>query len=165
MGRYLRVYRANMSRREAALRSGVSEVRWEQVENGWEPDEEGNLAPISRVPASAIAAMCVAVGADTATALRLAGHDPSRYTSLIDNPPTHSMHVDATAGGERAAAQVAAETRRRVAVACRDLANEIAEHVPDDRLLYWSGYIDALRRVVDEQMAAAARELESQLRG
>lgn len=85
LGEYLREARGRMSVREAARRAEVSESRWRQVEAGVQKMAGGIEVPVHPRPET-VAAMCVAIGADAARGLELAGHDPDQYRWLVEAP-------------------------------------------------------------------------------
>lgn len=81
LGDYLRERRGQMSKREAARRAGISETRWRHIEAGTQRVAGADI-PITVRPDN-VAAASRAVGADVATALDLAGYDPSLYSHLV----------------------------------------------------------------------------------
>lgn len=83
LGAYLRESRGRMSIREAARRAELSESRWRQVEAGYQRMAGGIEVPVHPRPET-VAAMCLAIGADTRRGLELAGHDPSQYGWLVE---------------------------------------------------------------------------------
>jgi hypothetical protein len=164
LGRFLSAYRWRLSVAEAARRAGVPVARWQEI-------EEGNLAP-SEVPAVSpytVAAMCVAIGADIATGLELAGHDPRRYAYLLQNPPQQMRQrgtlspriaiyrdiIEAAAVPAVDPRPAIASTYREVAAENRLLADHLMESPPDERVEYWRGYADALRAIAGEQVRMA----------
>jgi hypothetical protein len=175
LGRFLAAYRAHLSPAEAARRAGVPETRWVEVESGPSgptvtTDSKGGLRT---VPPQTVAAMCTAVGADIATGLKLAGHDPGEYEYLVDAPPKlmhlrpsmtpciaiHRAIVDATGASPRVdpRPQIAA-IYRAVAAANHALSERLINEPPDGRTDYWRGYADALRAIADEQTRMAAAD-------
>lgn len=169
LGRYLRAYRGNLTREEAARRSGLSEARWEQVETGSLSSDRG-LGPLQ---ARTVAAMCAAVGADVSRGLRLAGYDPDDVKYLLESPPGHmpvatslspriAFHrtiADIAAAPPSETAKLIASVYRDVAAENRHLAERIANSPPDERTEYWAGYVAALRAIADEQLRIADLEL------
>jgi hypothetical protein len=169
--RYLSAYRGNLSRGEAARRSGLPEALWERVE-GTDPSE---TVP-DLLPAAIVAAMCVTVGADVATGLQLAGHRPDLYPYLVERPPVYTPLTgssQAPTGPYIATPHVVAEVlavesedaHRRMAVVYRQLAlsnwqmaNRILENRPDEREEYWVGYAAAIRAIAEQQAWAADQE-------
>jgi hypothetical protein len=164
LGRYLSAYRWRLSVAEAARRAGVPPDRWQAI-------EKGNAAPSSVSPYT-IAAMCVAIGADIATGLELAGHDPREYSYLLQHPPQQMRQRAALSPRiaiyrdiiEAAAVPVVdprpaiASTYREVAAENRLLAERLMESPPDERTDYWHGYADALRAIAGEQSRMADPE-------
>ena len=170
LGKFLAAYRGHLSRVEAARRAGLSEARWADIEHGAVGTEWSAGGPA--VSAQTVAAMCVAVGADVATGLKLAGHDPRDYDYLLSAPP-RLMHLRgalspciaiyraiadaATAPGIDPRPTIAA-IYREVASKNRRLADRLLESPPDRRAEYWRGYADALRAIADEQSEMADTE-------
>jgi transcriptional regulator with XRE-family HTH domain len=161
LGRFLAAYRGHLSMAEAARRAGVSQSRWNHIETGG----TSTASDIPAVSAHTVAAMCVAVGADIATGLKLAGHDPRDYDYLLDTPP-QLMHlrgplspgiavyraiVDAAAVPGVDPRPMISAIYRDVAAENRLLADRLQQSPPDGRAEYWRGYADALRAVADEQ--------------
>ncbi len=64
----------DLSKREAARRSGISEGRWRQIVSGFQRPGSGPAA--GRPRRSTVIAMARAVGLDESKALRLAGYAP-----------------------------------------------------------------------------------------
>ncbi len=168
LGRLLAAYRRNLSTGEAARRAGISEARWNDIEAGsaWGGTEIPAVSPHT------IAAMCVAVGADVATGLKLAGHDPGEYDYLLDSPP-QLMHlrgplspgiavyraiVDAASVPGHDPRLMISSIYRDVAAENRQLAERLRLSPPDRRAVYWRGYADALSAIADEQQRMADME-------
>jgi len=172
LGRFLAAYRGHLSPAEAARRAGVPEGRWVEVETGTTTASEPSGGPRG-VPPQTVASMCAAVGADIATGLRLAGHDPHDYEYLVNAPPKlmhlrpsmtpciaiHRAIVDATGASPRVdpRPQIVA-VYRAVAAANQALAERLADEPPDQRTEYWHGYADAIRAIADEQFRVAAAD-------
>ena len=172
LGRFLAAYRAHLSPAEAARRAGVPEARWVEIESGSTVTTEPK-GGLRTVPPQTVAAMCAAVGANIATGLKLAGHDPHEYTYLVDTPPKlmhlrpsmtpciaiHRAIVDATGASPRVdpRPQIAA-IYRAVAATNQALAERLANEPPDGRTDYWRGYADALQAIADEQSRMAAAD-------
>lgn len=170
LGSFVAAYRGHLSRAEAARRSGVPEERWAEIETGSGralPDAEGpSLSPHT------VAAMCAAVGADIATGLKLAGHDPRRYEYLLSYPPrmmrlrrplspciaVYRAIVDAVDAPDRDPRPAIASLYREVAEENYRLAERISQAPPDGRVEYWEGYASALRAIADEQSQIAETE-------
>jgi hypothetical protein len=170
LGKFLSAYRGHLSRAEAARRAGLSEARWAAI-------ERGDLGTAQRaghpaISAQTVAAMCVAVGADVATGLKLAGHDPREYDYLLSAPP-RLMHLrgamspciaiyraiaDAAATPGVDPRPTIAAIYREVAAENRHLADRLLESPPDRRSEYWQGYAAALRAIADEQSEMADTE-------
>lgn len=85
LGDYLREQRGRMAIREAARRADISESRWRQVEAGYQKMAGGIEVPV-HPRAETVAAMCRAISADVRTGLELAGHNPSQYEWLLEEP-------------------------------------------------------------------------------
>lgn len=171
--RYLAAYRGNLTRSEAARRSGLPEVLWERVEGALPSEDE---PPGHVLPAAIVAAMCVSVGADVGTGLMLAGHRPDAYLPLIErpavfNPLTRSAdpvigpyiatpHVvsEALAASSLEVHERLASVYRQLAHSNSQVANQIVESPPDARAEYWSGYAAAVRAVAEQQAWAADQE-------
>lgn len=164
LGKFLAAYRGQLARAEAARRSGLSEDRWAQVEA---TDGEDGV-----IPAHTVATMCAAVGADVATGLKLAGHDPGRYMYLVMAPPG-LMHLrpalSPTIASYRAVGDVVASPGadprepigaiyRETAATNRRLADALLAEPPDDRAEYWAGYAAALHALAEEQLWAAEQD-------
>jgi hypothetical protein len=121
------------------------------------------------VPAQTVASMCVAVGADVATGLKLAGHDPEDYQYLVTSPPrllnilsplapcvvSCRAITDAVTTPGDDPRPLVVSAFREVAAANRRLADRVEQQPPDERPDYWSGYADALRALADEQTQIA----------
>jgi len=166
LGRFLAAYRGQLPRAEAARRAGVSEARWSEVETG---------SATGEVSAHTVAAMCVAVGADIATGLQLAGYDPREYEYLLATPPgmmrprpplspwiaIHRAIVDAVAGPGPDPRPRIASIYEDVATENRRLADAITRTPPDGRAEYWAGYASALRAIADEQQCMVDVETRS----
>jgi hypothetical protein len=164
LGRFLSAYRWRLSVAEAARRAGVPPDRWQAI-------EKGHAAP-STVSPYTIASMCVAIGADVATGLELAGHDPREYTYLLQNPPQQMRQrgalspriaiyrdiIEAAAVPAVDPRPAIASTYREVAEENRRLADRLTESPPDERTEYWHGYADALRAIAGEQARMADPE-------
>lgn len=173
--RYLAAYRGNLTRSEAARRSGLPEVLWERVEGALPSEDE---PPGHVLPAAIVAAMCVSVGADVSTGLTLAGHRPDTYLSLLErpavfNPLTRGVialfgpyiatpHVVSEALATASSHEVherLASVYRHLAQSNAQVADQIVESPPDARSSeYWSGYADAVRAVAEQQAWAADQE-------
>lgn len=168
LGRFLAAYRGQLSAAEAARRAGVSEARWNAIESGTQTAR--SHAP--EISPHTVAAMCVAVGADIATGLKLAGHDSRDYDYLLHNPP-QLMHlrgslspciaiyraiIDAAAAPGVDPRPVIASMYQDVAEENRLLANRLMTSPPDGRAEYWRGYADALRAIAEEQFRMAETE-------
>jgi hypothetical protein len=168
LGKLLAAYRRNLSKGEAARRAGISEARWNDIETGnaWTGSEIPAVSPHT------IAAMCVAVGAEVATGLKLAGHDPGEYDYLLNSPP-QLMHlrgplspgiavyraiVDAASVPGLDPRLMISSIYRDVAAENRQLAQRLRRSPPDERAEYWRGYADALSAVADEQQRIADME-------
>lgn len=169
--RYLSAYRGNLTRREASRRSGLPEVLWERVESSEPSDVSDDL-----LPAAIVATMCVAVGADVATGLHLAGHRPDLYSHLTERPPVYTPLSNSTQGlagpciatphvVSEALAVESHEAHRRMTLVYRQLAqanwqmaNRVMENPPDERAEYWSGYAAAIRAIAEQQAWAADQE-------
>jgi hypothetical protein len=162
LGKLLAAYRGQLTRAEAARRAGLPVERWAQV--------EADPAPV--VPAHTVATMCAAVGADVATGLKLAGHDPDRYSYLIMAPPG-LMHLRPTLSpiiaNYRAVSDVVASPEadpraplsaiyRETAATNRRLADDLLAEPPDDRAEFWAGYAAALRALAEEQLRVAEQD-------
>jgi Helix-turn-helix domain len=172
LGRFLAAYRGHLSPAEAARRAGVPQARWVQVETGDTPTSQPQRGPRT-VPPQTVAAMCAAVGADIATGLELAGHDPGEYQYLVEAPPKlmhlrpsmtpciaiHRAIVDATGASPHLdpRPQITA-IYRAVAATNHALAEHLINEPPDARTDYWRGYADALRAIADEQTRMAAAD-------
>lgn len=172
LGRFLAAYRAHLSPAEAARRAGVPEARWVEVESGSRALAE-TKAGLRTVPPQTVAAMCTAVGADVATGLKLAGHDPREYEYLVETPPRlmhlrpamtpciaiHRAIVDAAGASPRndPRPQIAA-IYRGAAAANEALAERLVSEPPDGRADYWRGYADAVRAIAEEQARMAAAD-------
>lgn len=170
LGKFLSAYRGHLSRAEAARRAGLSEARWADIERGDVGTERRDEDPA--VSAQTVAVMCVAVGADVATGLKLAGHHPRDYDYLLSAPP-RLMHLrgalspciaiyraiaDAAAAPGIDPRPTIAAIYREVAAKNRRLADRLLESPPDRRAEYWRGYADALRAIADEQSEMADTE-------
>jgi hypothetical protein len=83
LGQFIERARGTLSIREAAKRAHISEGRWRQVELGYQSIGKGLTIPVQPRPQT-VAAMCKAIGADVAQALRLAGHNPDQFDWLTD---------------------------------------------------------------------------------
>lgn len=83
LGQFIRDARGTLSIREAARRASISEGRWRQVELGYQQVGGGITVPVQPRPQT-LAAMCKAISADVAEALRLAGHNPDQFDWLTD---------------------------------------------------------------------------------
>lgn len=83
LGDFIREARGTLSVRESAKRAGISEGRWRQVELGYQQVGNGITVPVQPRPQT-LAAMCKAISADVAQALRLAGHNPAQFDWLTD---------------------------------------------------------------------------------
>jgi hypothetical protein len=91
LGEYLAMHRGRMPVRKAAERVAevtnglgkLSEGRWRQIEAGYESKGDLRL-PVNPRPET-VAWMCLAVGADVAQGLQLAGFDPADYPELLEN--------------------------------------------------------------------------------
>lgn len=173
LGRYLAAYRGNLTRGEAARRSGLPEVLWEKVEGALPVAPDGHI-----LPAAIVAAMCVSIGADVSTGLTLAGHRPDTYLSLLErpavfNPLTRGVialfgpyiatpHVVSEALATASSHEVherLASVYRHLAQSNAQVADQIVESPPDARSSeYWSGYADAVRAVAEQQAWAADQE-------
>ena len=169
--RYLAAYRGNLTRSEAARRSGLPETLWERVEATATSGPQPGL-----LPAAIVAAMCASVGADVGTGLALAGHDPEANSYLIERPavftpltssayPVEGPYIATPHIVAEALTGSPAEIHRRLASIYRQLAqsnsevaNEIMERPPDQRSEYWSGYAAAMRAVAEQQAWAADQE-------
>lgn len=169
--RYLYAYRGNLTRREASRRSGLPEALWERVELSEPSDVSTDL-----LPAAIVASMCVAVGADVATGLQLAGHRPDLYRHLTERPPVYTPLGNSTQGvaGPYIATPhvvseaLAVESReahgrmtlvyRQLAQANWQMANRVMEDPPDERSEYWAGYAAAIRTIAEQQAWAADQE-------
>lgn len=168
LGRFLAAYRGHLSIAEAARRAGISQARWHSIETSSAPARSENPA----LSAHTVAAMCVAVGADIATGLKLAGHDPRNYDYLVNTPP-QLMHlrgplspgiavyraiIDAASVPGVDPRLMISAIYRDVAAENRQLAERLRESPPDGRVDYWRGYADALRAIADEQSLMADTE-------
>ncbi len=168
LGRFLAAYRGQLSVAEAARRAGVLEARWNDIETA----NASGGSEISAVSAHTVAAMCVAVGADIATGLKLAGHDPRDYDYLLNTPP-QLMHlrgplspciavyrsiIDAAAVPGLDPRPAISSIYRGIAAENRRLADRLLQSPPDGRTEYWRGYADALRAIADEQSRMADTE-------
>ena len=170
--RYLAAYRGNLTRSEAARRSGLPEVLWERVEGTQQSEPHGLV-----LPAAIVAAMCVSVGADVGTGLMLAGHRQDIYLPLIERPAVfhpltqgadpvigpyiatpHIVSEALAAGGSPELHQRLASVYRQLARSNSQVANQIDESPPDARSEYWSGYAAAMRAVAEQQAWAADQE-------
>jgi hypothetical protein len=171
LGKFLSAYRGHLSRAEAARRAGLPEARWAAIERGDDGTKEQSVGRPA-VSAQTVAAMCVAVGADVATGLKLAGHDPREYNYLLSAPP-RLMHLrralnpciviyraiaDAAATPGVDPRPTIAAIYREVAATNRRLADWVRESPPDRRTEYWQGYADALRAIAEEQSEMADTE-------
>jgi hypothetical protein len=168
LGRFLAAYRGHLSVAEAARRAGVSETRWNAIEAG-SPATRSHAPEVSP---HTVAAMCVAVGADIATGLKLAGHDSRDYDYLLHRPPQF-MHLrgplspciavyraimDAAAVPGVDPRPVIVSMYQEVAAENRLLADRLMKSPPDGRVEYWRGYADALRAIAEEQSRMAETE-------
>jgi Helix-turn-helix domain len=168
LGKLLAAYRQNLSKDEAARRAGISEARWNDIETGnaWTGSEIPAVSPHT------IAAMCVAVGAEVATGLKLAGHDPDEYDYLLNSPP-QLMHlrgplspgiavyraiVDAASVPGLDPRLMISSIYRDVAAENRQLAERLRLSPPDGPAEYWRGYADALSAIAEEQQRMADME-------
>lgn len=164
LGKLLAAYRGQLARAEAARRAGLSEQRWTEVEATDSAD--------GVIPAHTVATMCAAVGADVATGLKLAGHDPDRYGYLVMAPPG-LMHLRPTLSpiiaNYRAVGDVVASPHadpreplgaiyRETAATNRRLAEGLLREPPDDRAEFWAGYAAALHALADEQLRVAEQD-------
>lgn len=164
-GRFLAAYRGGLTRAEAARRSGLADMRWEEVESS---DSTGT-AP----PPHTVAAMCAAVRADIATGLRLAGYDPGTYEYLCADPPRlkHlSPRLAPRIANYRAIGDVLAspsedprapigQIYRETAATNQQLAEEVSQDPPEEgRQEFWEGYATALRALAEEQLRMAHQE-------
>ncbi len=164
LGKFLAAYRGQLTRAEAARRSGLSEDRWAQVESADGAD--------GVVPAHTVATMCAAVGADVATGLKLAGHDPDRYGHLVMAPPG-LMHLrprlspiianyravgDVVASPDADPREPLSAIYRETAATNRRLADDLLREPPDDRAEFWAGYAAALHALADEQLRVAEQD-------
>lgn len=84
LGAYIREHRGTMSIRGAARRAGISETWWRKAEAGTQ-DVGGHEVAITVKPET-LAQITEAIGADLATALKLAGYNPDDYKWLIEGP-------------------------------------------------------------------------------
>jgi Helix-turn-helix domain len=167
-GRFVAAYRDGLTLAEAARRSGLAESRWQEVESsGAEP---------TTLPPHTVAAMCVAVGADVATGLQLAGYDPRAYEYLLLSPPG-LRHLSARlaprianyraigdvldSAGQDPRAPIGAIFRETAAMN-QQLADDLTQDPPDDgRREFWAGYAAALRALAEEQLQMAHQESPS----
>jgi hypothetical protein len=168
LGKLLAAYRGHLSVAEAARRAGISEARWNAIEAG-RPTARSHAPEVSP---HTVAAMCVAVGADIATGLKLAGYDSRDYDYLRHNPPL-LMHlrgplspciaiyraiIDAAAVPGVDPRPVIASMYQEVAAENQLLADRLMKSPPDGRADYWQGYADALRAIAEEQSRMAEAE-------
>lgn len=84
-GDAIREARGGRSIRSMALRAGISEGRWRQLENGHASAGRGAVIQANPKPETA-AEMARAVGLDPAHALQLAFYDPSDFPELLRDP-------------------------------------------------------------------------------
>lgn len=167
-GRFVAAYRGGVTRAEAARRSGLPESRWQEVESSG--------SGITPLPPHTVAAMCVAVGADVATGLQLAGHDPRAYEYLLLAPPglrhmsprvaprvaNYRIIGDVLGSpGQDPRAPIGALYRETAAMN-QQLADDLTQVPPDDgRREFWAGYAAALRALAEEQLQMAHQESPS----
>lgn len=169
--RYVAAYRGNLTRSEAARRSGLPEILWERVEaTATSGPHPGPL------PAAIVAAMCASVGADVGTGLALAGHDPAAHSYLTGRPAVFTPLTSSSspvAGPYIATPHIVSEALtgspaeihlrlasiyRELAQSNSEVANEIMDRPPDQRSEFWSGYAAAVRAVAEQQAWAADQE-------